>query len=53
VAGSIVIGILAVVSVTGLVAFCMACELAAIPLIWIAGVHGTHSGIEVGRTGGP
>jgi predicted MFS family arabinose efflux permease len=53
VAGSIVIGILAVVSVTGLVAFCMVCELAAIPLIWIVRVRGTHSGIEVGRTGGP
>jgi hypothetical protein len=53
VAGSIVIGILAVVSVTGLVAFCMVCELAAIPLIWIVRIRGTHSGIETGRTGGP
>jgi MFS family permease len=35
VAGSIVIGVLVSVSVSGLVAFCMACELAAIPLIWI------------------
>ncbi len=35
VAGSIVIGVLVSVSVTGLVAFCIACELAAIPLIWI------------------
>jgi hypothetical protein len=53
VAGSIVIGVLVSVSVTGLVAFCMVCELAAIPLIWIVRVRGTHSGIEVGRTGGP
>jgi MFS family permease len=35
VAGSVVIGVLVSVSVTGLVAFCMACELAAIPLIWV------------------
>ncbi len=35
VAGSIVIGVLVSVSVSGLVAFCMVCELAAIPLIWI------------------
>ena len=34
VAGSVVIGVLVTVSVGGLVAFCMACELAAIPLIW-------------------
>jgi MFS family permease len=35
VAGSIVIGVLVTVSLGGLVAFCIACELAAIPLIWI------------------
>jgi MFS family permease len=35
VAGSIVIGVLVSVSVSGLVAFCMACELTAIPLIWM------------------
>ena len=35
VAGSIVIGVLVSVSLGGLVAFCMACELAAIPLILI------------------
>ena len=33
VAGSVVIGVLVSVSLGGLVAFCMACELAAIPLI--------------------
>jgi hypothetical protein len=53
VAGSIVIGILAVVSVTGLVAFCVACELAAIPLIWIVRARGTDHGIEAGRAAGP
>ena len=35
VAGSIVIGVLVTVSLGGLVAFCIACELAAIPLIWV------------------
>jgi MFS family permease len=35
VAGSVVIGVLISVSVNGLVAFCVACELAAIPLIWV------------------
>ena len=35
VAGSVVIGVLVSVSLDGLVAFCMACELAAIPLIWM------------------
>ena len=35
VAGSVVIGVLVSVSPGGLVAFCMACELAAIPLIWM------------------
>jgi MFS family permease len=35
VAGSVVIGVLVSVSLDGLVAFCMACELAAIPLIWV------------------
>ena len=35
VAGSVVIGVLISVSLSGLVAFCLACELAAIPLIWI------------------
>ena len=35
VAGSIVIGVLVSVSLGGLVAFCIACQLAAIPLIWI------------------
>jgi predicted MFS family arabinose efflux permease len=35
VAGSIVIGVLAGVSAAALVAFCVASELAAIPLIWI------------------
>ena len=35
VAGSVVIGVLVSVSLGGLVAFCMACELAAIPLILI------------------
>jgi MFS family permease len=35
VAGSIVIGVLVTVSLSGLVAFCVACELAAIPLIWV------------------
>ena len=29
------IGVLVSVSLDGLVAFCMACELAAIPLIWM------------------
>jgi MFS family permease len=33
--GSIVIGVLVSVSLAGLVAFCVASELAAIPLIWI------------------
>jgi MFS family permease len=33
--GSVVIGVLVSVSLGGLVAFCVACELAAIPLIWI------------------
>ena len=33
--GSIVIGVLVSVSLGGLVAFCVASELAAIPLIWI------------------
>jgi MFS family permease len=35
VVGSVVIGVLVSTSVNGLVAFCMACELAAIPLIWV------------------
>jgi MFS family permease len=35
VAGSIVIGVLVSVSLSGLVAFCIVCELAAMPLIWI------------------
>ncbi|MGH3293362.1 MAG: hypothetical protein ACRDP7_16290, partial [Trebonia sp.] len=35
VAGSIVIGVLVSVSLAGLVAFCVACQLAAIPLIWV------------------
>ncbi|HTT54796.1 MAG TPA: MFS transporter, partial [Streptosporangiaceae bacterium] len=39
VAGSIVIGVLVSVSVSGLVAFCMVCELAVIPLIWIVRGH--------------
>lgn len=37
--GSIAIGVLVNVSPSGLVAFCMACELAAIPLIWIVRAH--------------
>ena len=35
VAGSVVIGVLISVSLGGLVAFCVGCELAAIPLIWM------------------
>jgi hypothetical protein len=35
VAGSVAIGVLISVSLDGLVAFCMACEVAAIPLIWM------------------
>jgi predicted MFS family arabinose efflux permease len=35
VAGSVVIGVLVSVSLDGLVAFCIACELAVIPLIWM------------------
>jgi MFS family permease len=39
VVGSVVIGVLISVSVSGLVAFCMTCELAAIPLIWVVRVR--------------
>jgi len=42
VAGSAVIGILVSVSPGGLEAFCMACELAAIPLIWSVRRGGTR-----------
>ncbi|MGH3166241.1 MAG: MFS transporter [Trebonia sp.] len=42
VAGSVVIGILVTVSPDGLVAFCMACELAAIPLIWFVRAGGSR-----------
>ena len=44
VAGSIVIGVLVSVSVSGLVAFCMVCELAAIPLIWIVRARTRQAG---------
>ena len=49
VAGSIVIGVLVSVSVSGLVAFCMACELAAIPLIWVVRARTRPAGQQPGR----
>jgi MFS family permease len=48
VAGSIVIGVLVTVSAGGLVAFCVAAELAAIPLIWIVRVRTRPAGQQPG-----
>ena len=48
VAGSIVIGVLVTVSAGGLVAFCVACQLAAIPLIWIVRARTRTSGEQPG-----
>ena len=42
VAGSIVIGLLTDASVNGLVTFCMACEPAAIRLIWMIRTRSGH-----------
>lgn len=44
--GSIVIGVLVNVSLGGLVAFCMASELAAIPLIWFVRSRTRKSGLQ-------
>lgn len=49
VAGSIVIGVLVTVSLNGLVAFCMACELAAIPLIWLVRARTRPAGQQPGE----
>lgn len=49
VVGSIVIGVLVSVSVSGLVAFCMTCELAAIPLIWVVRARTRPAGQHPGR----
>jgi hypothetical protein len=46
--GSIVIGVLVSVSLGGLVAFCMASELAAIPLIWIVRARTRPAGQQSG-----
>ena len=52
VVGSVVIGVLVSTSVNGLVAFCVACELAAIPLIWVARTRSRTRPGEAGRTDG-
>jgi hypothetical protein len=49
VAGSFVIGVLVSVSLDGLVAFCIACELAAIPLIWMARARTRPTGLQPGN----
>jgi len=48
VAGSIVIGVLLTVSIGGLVAFCIACQLAAIPLIWAVRARTSSAGQQPG-----